>query len=321
MDRMDFREFAENIRTNISDYLMQYDVDSIELGKVNKNNGIALTALLIKLKASVVTPSIYLDGYYTQYLSGREMTEIYSDISDVFRNSMSFTNDYEKAAEVISDGDKNRFFLKVVGYEKNREQLQGYAYEQYLDMAVTLRYMVGDDENGIASAPVSIDMLQRMGIARSEAMEAAKENTRKMFPEKISDMKEIIAELTGEEDIYDEEIPDNLMLVISNDRGINGATNIIYPDVLEKAAEKLGGELYVFPSSIHELIAIPAVTGEPEEFQYMVSMINRNEVMPQEILTDSVYRYDAVEKKLTIAASENQNYADRYNHKDYGMEI
>lgn len=48
--RMDFREFVNEIIDRIPDYLMQYDIESIESNKVLKNNDVELTGLVIKVK-------------------------------------------------------------------------------------------------------------------------------------------------------------------------------------------------------------------------------------------------------------------------------
>lgn len=44
--------------------------------------------------------------------------------------------------------------------------------------------------------------------------------------------------------------------VISNNKGINGAVSMLYEDGLHDLAEKLGSDLYIMPSSIHEVIAV-----------------------------------------------------------------
>ena len=44
------------------------------------------------------------------------------------------------------------------------------------------------------------------------------------------------------------------MYVLTNQKNIRGAAMMLYDDMLEKAAEKLGGDVYVIPSSIHETL-------------------------------------------------------------------
>lgn len=63
--------------------------------------------------------------------------------------------------------------------------------------------------------------------------------------------------------------------------GQNGACIIQYPDFLDQAAETLGGDFYVLPSSIHEVLCI-ADDGSMElsHLVEMVRTINETEVAP-----------------------------------------
>ena len=58
-------------------------------------------------------------------------------------------------------------------------------------------------------------------------------------------------------------------------------------------AERLKDSLYLLPSSVHEVIAIPAsAAGDPKELPSLVQEINLTEVAPEEILSDCVYYYN-----------------------------
>jgi hypothetical protein len=42
--------------------------------------------------------------------------------------------------------------------------------------------------------------------------------------------------------------------VISNEKGINGAASMLYENELHELAESLESDLYILPSSVHEVI-------------------------------------------------------------------
>ena len=65
----------------------------------------------------------------------------------------------------------------------------------------------------------------------------------------------------------------------------------------------MGTDLYILPSSIHEVIAVSAETGRPEELAQMVSETNRHEVMPGERLSDRVYHYSRNMRMITSVAN------------------
>ena len=82
------------------------------------------------------------------------------------------------------------------------------------------------------------------------------------------------------------------MYVVSNKARFLGAATILYKQVLNYLYEKLEGEFYILPSSIHEVIAVSNVELSEDELKKMVTEINENEVDYLEVLSDSVYRYN-----------------------------
>ncbi len=91
------------------------------------------------------------------------------------------------------------------------------------------------------------------------------------------------------------------MWVITNERGTWGAASMLYEDRLHSLAESVGADLYLLPSSIHEVIAVPAGMGNPEELAQMVAEVNMGQVELGERLSNQVYRYDKDLRKVTLA--------------------
>ena len=82
------------------------------------------------------------------------------------------------------------------------------------------------------------------------------------------------------------------MYILSNQSGINGAAVLMYPGVLESAAEQIGGDLLILPSSVHEVILL---RWDPEiqlkRAAELVKFINQKDVLPEDVLADAVYVY------------------------------
>ena len=92
------------------------------------------------------------------------------------------------------------------------------------------------------------------------------------------------------------------MYVLTNPQRQFGAACILYPDVLDRFAGKLRKNLYVLPSSVHEVILVPERQGMcAEAFGQIVREINDTQVEREEVLSDSVYYYDWKKKELMIA--------------------
>lgn len=118
-------------------------------------------------------------------------------------------------------------------------------------------------------------------------------------------MKDIMMSDGMPEEIADmmvQETPvDKSMYVVTNADKIGGAATIVYSDALEKLSEQLGTDLIILPSSVHEVIALSAEGLAPEEMANMVVEVNENELLPEDKLSDHVYRYDAQAHTLKLA--------------------
>ena len=95
------------------------------------------------------------------------------------------------------------------------------------------------------------------------------------------------------------------MYVLTNSTGSLGAAALFYPDVKEKAAELLGSDYYILPSSTHEVILVPDTAGiNPKELCEMVKQANRTVVDEKDILSDNVYHYSRDERRLDKVTPE-----------------
>lgn len=89
------------------------------------------------------------------------------------------------------------------------------------------------------------------------------------------------------------------MFVLGNNIKLFGAAAMFYRGLLELAADRLQKNLFILPSSIHEVIIIPDDgEQEAEELWKMVCEINATQVEPEEVLTDSVYYFSRKKNKI-----------------------
>ncbi len=76
---------------------------------------------------------------------------------------------------------------------------------------------------------------------------------------------------------------------------------MFYEDALSGLAEQMGTDLFILPSSVHEIIAVSTDMGDPESLAQMVQDVNGGQVSPEEQLSDHVYRYDAAARNISLA--------------------
>ena len=89
------------------------------------------------------------------------------------------------------------------------------------------------------------------------------------------------------------------MYVLSNQRRVDGAACMLYPNLISDFADAAGSSLYIIPSSIHEVLILPtAHADENTEIKNMIKEINDTQVNAEEILSYSLYFYDRNERKI-----------------------
>ena len=299
--------FAKTVKSEMEIiYGSEYNVD---IHKVGKNNGLHLTGITIRNKDSNIAPNIYLDGYYADYNDGRTMEDICKEIVQIYeKNKMQ--KDFSTEHIVDFENIKDEICFKLVNREKNEELLADAPYVEYQDLAVIFYVLVSNDNKGIASITVKNSLMNMWDVGIDMLYDLAKKNTQRLFSSKILPitevMTEIIDDLTNTSDeetvkefntlpkVYeDDTIP---IFVATNSKKINGAGVILYDGLLRTFAEKIGGDFYILPSSVHEVIFVPA-NGDIDA-KYLIQMVkevNATEVSPDEVLSDNVYMYHADE--------------------------
>lgn len=112
----------------------------------------------------------------------------------------------------------------------------------------------------------------------------------------LSPIMDILKELNLSEALaISDDDTHSLFYVLTNNTYSYGAAAIANPVVLQKLREKFKCSLYIFPSSVHEVLLIPVQNipnAVPNELADMVKEINHNVVGPEEFLSDHVYLYD-----------------------------
>ena len=131
------------------------------------------------------------------------------------------------------------------------------------------------------SVKIKADLLKIAGISQKEAWQRAEQNVCK--ESKLTTLGNILGSvgLMGETQMY----------VITNKKGIRGASAILNRRLIEEVANGCGvTKLVMFPSSVHEMLLIPYdVSMNIEELNEMVASINSSVVEPEDRLTDRAY--------------------------------
>ena len=92
------------------------------------------------------------------------------------------------------------------------------------------------------------------------------------------------------------------MYVITNHAQFYGATALIFAKEYFKAlAEKMNSNLYILPSSQHELIAISDKFTDPQTLKEMVCDVNNSQVDEKDRLSYCVYKFSLQAETIEVA--------------------
>ena len=311
---MDNREFLNRMKHEILDYLPeQYQDAEVFLMKIRKNNDVMLDALAIRNKGERVIPQIYLKEWYEMYQNGMEMEEILKEIAQVYLSRTP--KEADSVSDLLMDYHKAKEFLglKLVNKESNQKMLKGMICRdmENTDLTAVLCLCYQMEKEFHTSILIPEDMLSEWGIDRDTLYQEALQNTIKKNPVVINNVIDII--LYNDKEMIEAYQPDDFYMqpyeqyVLTNKEKVDGATVLLYPDVLEQLAKNADSSFYILPSSIHEVILLLDNHDiNAEELQNIVISVNREGVAAEEVLSNEVYRYDKKEHTLSMATNRIQ---------------
>lgn len=190
----------------------------------------------------------------------------------------------------------------LINAERNKDLLQTIPFKEFenLEDLVAIYKIVINDNDRIASCTVTNNMLEMVGIVQFELDEMAIKNTYEAGFE-IKNIDTVIVEMIGVsvEDLFEDGQGPTQMYVISNKRKLNGAAALLFNDVLSEVAEKFDDDLGIIPSSVHEVLAVPLSLLDYAYISGLIESVNSNGIDPEDVLSDSVYKYDRKLNKVT----------------------
>lgn len=303
MNNEEFKnEFVEALKENLSERGNNVDVKVSTVEKMNQS----YEAITITPEGSNIGMNMNLEVFAEAYESGVPFNEIVEQVTNKVEAHLADMPTFDVQSLTDYEQMKDKLAMEVVAADRNADLLAKVPHQEMEDMAVVYRFVMESDENGRASILVSNDLLDKMGVTPEQLHADALENAPELRPAVIKGMSEVMMDMMGEDahEMFgiDEFPQDEMMYVATVPDKISGAGVIAYQEFKDQAAEKLGGDFYILPSSIHEVLLVKddgAVNFN--DLKSMVEDVNATQVAPEEKLTDSVYHYDSKEHIFELA--------------------
>lgn len=277
------------------------DKADIDIYESLKNNGSIRKGIIIKEKDNNIGPVIYMDEFYERFNKGVPLEIITNDVIRFYNKIICPYN--WKCDEIMNfECIKDKLAVKLINYTKNKEYLKSYPNIRYLDLSVIFYVVLEIKKEGIATVVISYDQMDKWGISKRELFDLAVKNSCRILPAKFSSMQDTLKELMydNEEDISGEITgEEDVMYVLTNDYKNCGAACIIYNGVLDMIGDILKRNFFIIPSSIHEVIIVPATENvNPMKLDEIINDINGTLVPEEEFLGNHCYIYDRITKEV-----------------------
>lgn len=290
---MNFEQFKAQVIDEMRDRFPELD---ISLQEVSKLQGESYIGMAVRPENSNVAATMNLEPFFANLSVDFTMDDVMDQIAQSISNQLDHMPQFDE--RVLNDYAqmKEKLTLQMIPTAGNEEKLSEIPHRNVEDMSIVYRFEMSNSAKEISSILVTDSMLHSYGITADQLHEDALEAAVQTHPATLRNMTDVMRDLMGDAAALfapDEPSP---MWVASVEGGQNGACAIQYPDFLEQAAETLGGDFYVLPSSIHEVLLV-ADDGSTDlsYLEAMVRNVNETDVVPADRLSDHVFHYDSEE--------------------------
>ncbi|MCD8231363.1 MAG: DUF5688 family protein [Clostridiales bacterium] len=302
---MTYEAFKEAVLNRLSDDIP--NPKQIMIQSVCKNNGKYLDGLIILENKVNIAPTIYLNYYYDYYLTENDFLAAYGRILENYRTNK--TNEHIDV-RFFTDFDKteSRIVLKLIHYDRNRRLLQDIPHIPFLDLAIVFYcYIPLNSDSGNATILIRNSHLQMWQQTTQMLYPLALENSKRLLAPKLCNMNSLLKEMLPDQNYPTVAVPDDPlypMYVLTNTQNMFGASCLIYDDLIRSYAEQFQSDFYVLPSSIHEIILVPAFQNDRmKDFSEMVREVNETQISQEEFLSDHAYYYSRDKNQLLYDSS------------------
>jgi len=271
--------------------------------------GSTMPGLQVQEPGNENTITYSLENYYDEYLHGKTLNylaqEIHLDFYSKAKPEYLFANmimDFEKVSPYIC--------YKLVNPLYNKRECRNRPREKFLDLVKVYEIDVSEifGRESYCNVAIRNDLLEYWNCTVDELKQIAEENTPRIRRIDIKPLDKMLQSFGRvEPTLKSRKKKANKLYVMSNRRGIEGASCMAYPEIVDVISKIVGDEYYIIPSSIHEVLILS--TGENaitvEEMEALVNEVNRTHVNMEERLNDHIYGQDKVRRKIVPIYAQN----------------
>ncbi|MDO4479130.1 MAG: DUF5688 family protein [Lachnospiraceae bacterium] len=268
----------------------------VRLRLIPKNNDVPAEGICLENDEDHFSPVIYLKALYVDFCRGMTLGEVARSVLESHRHAMEDVSAPMEGRPAYATV-KDRLYCRLINTEMNQAFLEKVPHVRMLDLSIIFYYEVYLNARCPGTVTVRREDCEAWEVTTDDLYELALSNACRKKGLSFEDILQMIGDMGGPQMPVEPPVP---LYVLTNETRVFGASAILYPGTLDMISARLKDDYYVLPSSIHELLILPAAQAPPlESVKHMVASVNSTEVLPEEVLSDSVYYYNVAKGRLT----------------------
>lgn len=249
-----------------------------------------------------IAPTLYIDDAFNRFKEGKPLKEIAKSMAEA---AIEAHKHNPELPDLTPEEARRHITLTLVNTERNEQLLAKTPHFEIGDLSAIPRWYISDN----ASFVVNNDVAASLMMTPDEVLSVGQQNINAQEFE-IKPMQEILRDMFSAEgmdpEMMDMMMPPDMdgpqMIVMTSPSHTNGANSLLSEKALDQVHDMLG-DYIVLPSSIHEVICIPADDRmSSDELRNMVHEVNVTQVAPQDFLSDNIMKYDG--QKLSVVRDD-----------------
>ena len=308
--------FKQQLLTTLDEMCKSNNI-RVTTAPITKQNDVELTAICLTPEDGNIGSNYYLEDLYEKFQNGQTVAEIATRLliqnkNDTVHTKNSFLTSFVSHLHSY-EFVKNHLSVRLLNLRRNSSYLSDKVYVPYLksgddyELAICFGIHVPRFNGNEGTITITHHLRSQWDVTDEQLLEDAIANTEKVQGKKTRNLYELLTSLSIPTDSFryllDEPVVS--MYAMSNKSSFNGAATILYKDALKTFAEEKGLDIFVIPSSVHEVILVPDDGTIPAGYiQRMIAEVNQTQLSPSEILSDQLLYYSRKDDCISICATQ-----------------
>lgn len=292
---LDFTEFKNEFINGCRDELAgvarfsPYSKIELEEHIITKAQRGELTGLIFKEPGTICAPTFYVEDFYDLYKEGRSLKDLsVTVVQDAYRYIHN-PPDFPDIDHNVLSG-QCIFGVRLLNKSGNRDYLRDVTF---LDAGCGFA-LIAEIRSGDFRAVITNSLMDSLGMTKEDLFERALEDSSMNDRATLYDLSDMLPAFPeGNINLLDSKagtvLPPVSLYVLSNESSFWGAAVLFYPGMMTRLNELMGGSFYVLPSSIHEVLLLPATEGDPQRLVDIIRSANRSVTDSDVFLADELF--------------------------------